>query len=29
VRMPHERALAALEDAGSVAALGLWMRQSG
>jgi len=29
VRMPPERALAALEDAGSVAALGLWMRQSG
>jgi 8-oxo-dGTP pyrophosphatase MutT (NUDIX family) len=28
VRLPPERALAALEDAGSVAALGLWMRQS-
>lgn len=27
VRMPPERALAALEDAGSVAALGLWVRE--
>ena len=26
VRMPREHALASLEDAGSVAALGLWMR---
>ena len=29
VRMPPERALAVLEDAGSVAALGLWMRHYG
>ena len=29
VRMPPERALAVLEEAGSVAALGLWMRHYG
>ena len=29
VRIPPERALAVLEDAGSVAALGLWMRHYG
>jgi len=29
IRMPPERALVVLEDAGSVAALGLWMRHYG
>jgi 8-oxo-dGTP pyrophosphatase MutT (NUDIX family) len=29
LRLPPDRALAALEDAGSVAALGLWMRHYG